>query len=293
MGEIKVWTDEKNALNQRKREVFQQVRARDQWSDEIMADAGTVVTLNYGGDLTVIEGRYKAGSKPPAKKKAKAKAKAKIPYSIPKGAQERLRGLRGDIVRAHMTPDAAHRLMTFQLARSCFTPSASLAPHISEKALDIGFDSDGRERRDSEGMVDKLTERVDRLNIDWMEADDPWAAFNALTDAERQELFTMAVAQTMKPQLTFDDEARPEVEALADELGIEWHHTRPTADLLFQRIPKGQLLAIARERLGVEWAKENAKLRKPELADAMEKAFAQPTTTEAQTFAIPGFTTQD
>ena len=116
------------------------------------------------------------------------------------------------------------------------------------------------------------------LALDWMEIEDDGAAFaalRALRDPDKRALFAACVARTVRPQLAFEPQARPELEATIARLGIDFAaHVRPTADMFWSRIPKGRMLEIARETLGVAWADARAKLKKPELADAMEAAFA-------------------
>ena len=58
-------------------------------------------------------------------------------------------------------------------------------------------------------------------------------------------------------------------------LGIEFaKHVRPTADLVWSRLRKDRILAIARDTLGPAWAAARSKYKKADLARAMEEAFA-------------------
>ena len=47
-----------------------------------------------------------------------------------------------------------------------------------------------------------------------------------------------------------------------------------TADLLWSRLRKDRILAVARETLGETWAQAEAKQKKAEIAKAMQEAFA-------------------
>ena len=44
--------------------------------------------------------------------------------------------------------------------------------------------------------------------------------------------------------------------------------------MLWKRTPKSRILDVARETFGAAWAAARSKLRKPDLAEAMEEAFA-------------------
>ena len=79
----------------------------------------------------------------------------------------------------------------------------------------------------------------------------------------------------MKGQLAFEPQARPELEATVARLDIDFAaHVRPTAAMLWSRIPKARVLDIARTVFGLAWASARSKYKKPALAEAMETAFA-------------------
>ena len=79
----------------------------------------------------------------------------------------------------------------------------------------------------------------------------------------------------MKGQLAFEPQARPELEVTVARLDIDFaSHVRPTADMLWSRINKGRILDIARSVLSPAWASARSKNKKPDLAKAMEEAFA-------------------
>ena len=78
-----------------------------------------------------------------------------------------------------------------------------------------------------------------------------------------------------KGQLAFEHQARPELEATVARLDIDFaQHVRPTADMLWSRINKHRILDIARSVLSPAWASARSKNKKPDLAKAMEQAFA-------------------
>ena len=95
------------------------------------------------------------------------------------------------------------------------------------------------------------------------------------TDTARIAGPAMSAPMTVKGQLAFEPQARPELEATVARLDIDFaKHVRPTADMLWSRIAKGRILDIARSVLSPAWASARSKNKKPDLAKAMEQAFA-------------------
>ena len=116
------------------------------------------------------------------------------------------------------------------------------------------------------------------LSLDWLTVEDgqeAFAALRALPAADKQSLFAACIARTLKGQLAFEANARPETEATVARLDIEFAaHVRLSAEMFWSRIRKDRMLAVARDTLGVAWAQAHAKDKKTVLADAMESAFA-------------------
>ena len=119
-----------------------------------------------------------------------------------------------------------------------------------------------------------MLEDWSHLPFEWMEGDDDaacFAALRALPRADKEKLFAAAVARTVKGQLAFEHDARPELEATVARLGIDFaKHVRPTAAMLWSRIKKSHILDIARETLGAAWASTRSKYKKADLASSME-----------------------
>ena len=198
------------------------------------------------------------------------------------GLADHLRSIRTALMKAYLAQDfeAAFDLMLFQMGRSVFTHGYT--PH----ALDIAVretadrpvgrmnDADFADWSPGEAML------ADRsgLSFDWLEIEDDGessAALRALPPADKQALFAACVARTVKPQLAFEPQARPELEATIVRLGIDFaKHVRPSAAMLRSRIAKARILDIARATLGLSWASARSKTKKAALADAMETAFA-------------------
>ena len=211
-------------------------------------------------------------------------AEARKEAGVGIGLADDLRSIRTALVKAHLAEDfeAAFDLTVFQLVRAVFARGYTASWH----ALDIAFnetadrptnrtnDDDFAGWSPGEAMLADWS----HLPFEWMEGDDDaacFAALRALPRADKEKLFAAAVARTVKGQLAFEHDARPELEATVARLDIDFaKHVRPTADMLWSRIRKDRILDIARQTLGAAWASARSKYKKAGLAKAMEEAFA-------------------
>ena len=209
-------------------------------------------------------------------------AEARKEAGVGIGLADDLRSIRTALVKARLAGDfeAAFDLMLFQLGRSVFTDG------YKAHALDIAIretadrptmrmnDADFASWSPGEAMLEDRS----GLSFDWLAIEDDgesFAALRALPQGEKQALFAACVARTVKGQLAFEPQARPELEATVARLDIDFaQHVRPTADMLWSRINKGRILDIARSVLSPAWASARSKNKKPDLAKAMEQAFA-------------------
>ena len=209
-------------------------------------------------------------------------AEARKEAGVGIGVADDLRSVRTALVKAKLAGDfeAAFDLTLFQLGRSVFTDG------YKAHALDIAVretadrptmrmnDADFASWSPGEAMLEDRS----GLSFDWLEIEDDgesFAALRELSQAEKQALFAACVARTVKGQLAFEPQARPELEATVARLDIDFAaQVRPTADMLWSRINKGRILDIARSVLSPAWASARSKNKKPDLAKAMEQAFA-------------------
>ena len=215
---------------------------------------------------------------PPRDREAEARKEAGVGI----GLADDLRSIRTALVKAKLAGDfeAAFDLALFQMGRSVF------APGYHAHALDIAVketpdrpntrmnDADFADWSPGEAMLEDRS----HLSMDWLEIEDDgesFAALRALPRAEKEALFAACVARTVKGQLAFEPQARPELEATIARLDIDFaKHVRPTAAMLWSRIAKARILDIARTVFGLAWASARSKYKKPALAEAMEAAFA-------------------
>ena len=209
-------------------------------------------------------------------------AEARKEAGVGIGLADDQRSIRTALVKAKLAGDfeAAFDLALFQMGRAVF------APGYHDHALDIAVketpdrpnirmnDEDFADWSPGEAM---LADRS-HLPFDWLEIEDDgesFAALRALPQAHKEALFAACVARTVKGQLAFEPQARPELEATIARLDIDFaKHIRPTAAMYWSRINKSRVLDIARTVFGLAWASARSKYKKPALAEAMEAAFA-------------------
>ena len=219
-----------------------------------------------------------ARTPPPADPEAEARKAAGVGI----GLADDLRAIRTAHVKAHLACrfEAAFDLLIFHLARSIFGTgycdgaldiAARPTPDVpAVRANDPAF------AKASVGIAHLAGDRVAQP-LEWLDqpAGEAFAELRAMDDWHKQQLFASCVARTLKGQLAFEPGARPEAEATVARLDIDFARLyRPDAALLFGRLRKDRLLAIARATLGEAWAAAHRNDRKAALAEAMEAAFA-------------------
>ena len=250
------------------------------------ADSGNVAGAEAGdgdGDGATADDRVRRPAiSAPIASPPDPRAEARKEAGVGIGLSDDLRSIRTALVKAHLGNDfdAAFDLLLFQLGRAVFTPG------YQDHALDIAVrETPDRPtlRMNDEGFGswspgEAILADRSNLPLDWLTIEDDggsFAALRALPQDDKQRLFAASVARTVKGQLAFEPQARPELEATVARLDIDFAgQVRPTADMLWSRINKGRILDIARETLGPAWASARAKNKKPSLAKAMEEAFA-------------------
>ena len=217
-----------------------------------------------------------------------AEAEARKEAGVGIGLADDLRAIRTAIVKSQLACDfeAAFDLLLFQLARSVFT-SGYHDDALDIRATDTPDRPAMRVNDDAFGTVNVGQKHleIDRAGqkLDWTGLPDAEAfdEMRALPERDKRTLFASCVARTLKGQLAFEPKARPEVEATVARLDIDFaaavRGNRDqvwTADLLWSRLRKDRILAIARETLGETWAQAEAKQKKADIAKAMQDAFA-------------------
>ena len=217
-----------------------------------------------------------------------AETEARKEAGVGIGLADDLRAIRTAIVKSQLACDfeAAFDLLLFQLARSVFTNGyhddaldirATETP--DRPAMRVNDDAFGTINVGGKHLeIDRAAQKLDWAGLPDAEA---FAELRALPERDKRTLFASCVARTLKGQLAFEPKARPEVEATVARLGIDFaaavRGNRDqvwTADLLWSRLRKDRILAVARETLGETWAQAEAKQKKAEIAKTMQEAFA-------------------
>ena len=245
----------------------------------------TAVTTGNGHDPSAVTHGVNVPAQsmsPPMAPPRDREAKARKEAGVGVGLADDLRSIRTALVKAKLAGDfeAAFDLALFQMGRAVF------APGYRDHALDIAVketpdrpntrmnDVDFADWSPGEAMLEDCS----HLSMHWLTIEDggeSFAELRALPQAKKEALFAACVARTVKGQLAFEPQARPELEATVARLGIDFAgHVRPTADMLWSRIAKARVLDIARTVFGLAWASARSKYKKPALAEAMEAAFA-------------------
>ena len=217
-----------------------------------------------------------------------AEAEARKEAGVGIGLADDLRAIRTAIVKSQLACDfeAAFDLLLFQLARSVFTSgyhNDALDIRVAETpdrpAMRVNDDAFGTINVGEKHLeIDRAGQKLDWTGLPDAEA---FAELRALPEQDKRTLFASCVARTLKGQLAFEPKARAEVEATVARLDIDFaaavRGNRDqvwTADLLWSRLRKDRILAIARGTLGETWAQAEAKQKKADIAKAMENAFA-------------------
>ena len=217
-----------------------------------------------------------------------AEAEARKEAGVGIGLADDLRAIRTAIVKSQLACDfeAAFDLLLFQLARSVFTSGfhddaldIRAAETPDRPAMRVNDDAFGNTNVGEKHLeIDRAGQKLDWTGLPDAEA---FAELRALSERDKRTLLASCVARTLKGQLAFEPKARPEVEATIARLGIDFaaavRGNRDqvwTADLLWSRLRKDRILAIARGTLGEAWAQAEAKQKKADIAKAMQAAFA-------------------
>ncbi len=203
------------------------------------------------------------------------------------GLADDLRMIRTGIIKACLQCDLelAFDLAAYQLASAVFgrKPDGPLAIEISATGdVPEGVDPDDRESVAQRSPGARLlAAEAAYLKLDWLQAPTPrerLLQFRALKPKERRRQFAAAVARSLTPQLAFDPGARPDTETVVEALDIPFHELyRPDLEHFWRRMGRREMLAVAAETLGEQWAEAHESDRKETLAQAMAEAFGKNT----------------
>ena len=230
-----------------------------------------------------------AGYRPPQYDQAEPdeRAAATQDAGLRLGLADDLRMIRTGIIKACLQCDLdlAFDLAAYQMASAVFgrKPDGPLAIEIAATGdVPEGVDPDDRESVAQRSPGARLlAAEAAYLKLDWLQAPTPrerLLQFRALKPKERRRQFAAAVARSLTPQLAFDPGARPDTEAVVEALDIPFHELyRPDLEHFWRRMGRREMLAVAAETLGEQWAEAHETDRKETLAQAMAEAFGKNT----------------
>ena len=310
---------------------IERVRAdRDAFSDAARAHAGVIVAIDREGNLDVHRGLVRAedadtyraailpeggnGSGPDV-----SGATASFPDATGESAPAKRNGGWTDALRNDL------RVMRTAAVRRALARDPAVATDLIGFVLAriVGFGRPGRGydspalaiRREYQGVyasdamkASPAMEHLDpvpTVDLGWLADDDAGAAFRAyraLPDDERASVLAHAVASLTVPHLGDDNDVSGAHEEAVRNLDIDFPaelaaiDAQPfDADLVWNRMNKGLILAAAAETLGDDWAAKHNGLKKKDLVAAAAEAFRHDPARDAEVDAAavrwlpPGF----
>jgi ParB family chromosome partitioning protein len=297
------WTEELEAeadqLAARREQLQQIVRRRTAYSDENRKRAGCIVTIGHDGDFQVYEGlipRDELSGDDGVAGEQSGGALSDEPAAAPLSGEQAVRKAHGfsqvliddlkayrlQITKAHLAGDfeTAFDVALYSLCIGILHLGYRANP-LDLRALQSHEHSSLDDLRDTPA-AERLAagrEGLDLASLSLPPAEG-FARLGALSSGAKQALFAWCVAQTLQAQLAFEDKADPVIEQVGERLGIDFAaHWRPTADNYWGRVKKSHALEVGGAVLGARWQRDHAKDKKPELAKALEAAFAGDGTT--------------
>jgi ParB family chromosome partitioning protein len=293
------WTEELEAeadqLAVRREELQQIVQEHVAYSEDDCKRAGCIVTIGHDGHFQVYEGLIPrdeiAGEGDGHDGEEPGDTPSDEPYEAVLSGEQAVRKAHGfsqgliDDLKAHRLQITKARLAEdFETAFDLALYSLCIdVLHLGYRADPLDLRANQTHERSSLGdlkdtpAAQRLAARHEALHLAWLSLPpaEGFAEMSALSLEAKQALFAWCIAQTLQPQLAFEDKANPAIEQVGDRLGIDFAaHWRPTADNYWGRVRKSHALEVGAAVLGSRWHRDHAKDKKPVLAKALEAAFA-------------------
>ena len=285
---------------------------RDEYSEAARGHAGVIVAIDREGNLDVHRGlvraedadAYRAAIRPDV-----GDPNGNVDGATADGPTGSLSGDTGDGAPAKKNggyTDALRndlRVMRTAAVRRALARDPAVATDLIGFVLarTVGFGRPGRGyespalaiRREYQGVyasdamkASPAMEHLDpvpAVDLGWLADGDAGAAFRAfraLPDDERASVLAHAVASLTVPHLGDDNDVSGAHEEAVRNLDIDFPaelaaiDAQPfDADLVWNRMNKGLILAAAAETLGDDWAAEHSGLKKKDLVAAAAQAF--------------------
>jgi ParB family chromosome partitioning protein len=279
--------EHQEAIQRQLDEAEQKIASFVGFDPEMKKLAGCCISLNQNGTPFIDKGLVKpehkkqlaclqrqddAGGEPAAAEVSKDR--------MPESLRRDLAGYRLQIAQVEMArhPAIALDLLAFHAASSLLshaTPADGPDVHFRQAQLAVLVQNDVTAAGDALKAIEAT------LPQEWAAhrtENARFAAFRSLSDADKQSILAYCVAMTLQPRLAPDADAKATAydDALSLTEGNVAAYWRPTTANYFRRVTRDQLLAIGREVLGDAWSQSRSKDKKSELADQLERAFANP-----------------
>jgi ParB family chromosome partitioning protein len=257
-------------------ELEEKLESHVAYDPEQMAIAGCCVSIGHNGELAVEKGLVRREDM----KHLAGDGETRQPK--PKGMPETLcRDLEAYRLQAAQAEIARHRLvaldlLAFKIARStvamrpvCGGPDVHFTRHGVTPAV----------QKEQTVAGEALKTLAESLPMAWLHQEteaEQFQAFLSLSDKEKLDFLAYGVAASLQPQLATGNEATAYELALSLTDASVAAYWRPTRANYLGRITRDQLLGLGRDILGEPWSQARSRDKKGELADALERAFAEP-----------------
>jgi ParB family chromosome partitioning protein len=245
------------------------------YDPEDMRSAGCYVSINHDGELSVERGLVRRED---LKRLAdNGDGRTARPRGMPDSLRRDLESYRLQAAQAEI---ARHRLVALDLL--AFTAACSALTKRPSALLDVQFRGQYATptvQKEQTVAGDALKAIRQGLPLAWLHQEteaEQFQAFIGLQDKEKLDLLAYCVATSLKPQLSTGNESTACELALSLTDASMAAYWRPTRSNYLGRISRDQLLALGRELLGEQWSHAHSRHKKGELADALERAFADP-----------------
>jgi ParB family chromosome partitioning protein len=248
------------------------------YDPESMKSAGCYVSIGHDGRLVVERGLVRKKDRQRLETATVGRT-AKPGGQLPQALRHDLEAYRLQVARCAIAaqPDLALDLLAFHAACQV------LGGALSFDGPDIRFQ--GR-TADTSGDVEalplaRLSDLEHFLPTGWLEGAseaDQFHRFRELSDDDKRSILAFCVVATLRPGLAL---SKPEDATAYDvalsltgaDVALYW---RPTKANYLGRLTREQLLALGGELLGQPWATERRGLKKSQLVDELDAAFASP-----------------
>lgn len=243
------------------------------YEPEEMRYAGCYVSIDRDGSLSIEKGLVRRQDERLARP-GEGRRSPKADSGMPESLRRDLEAFRQQAAQVEI---ARNRLVALDLL--VFTASRSVLRRDAAEAIDVEFRGQRPAVKEPTRAASELETIKQGLPVDWLDHASEWEqfqAFTGLTDTKKLDLLAYCVASSLKPQLaTGNEDTAYELALSLTDARME-AYWRPTRANYFGRVTRDRLLAVGGELLGDQWSQARSRDKKGELADALDRMFAEP-----------------